>query len=148
MNVISRTPALFKWIQRIKVWFAMPDNPSTELALIKLLSDQLADVRALSSRMEHFGERLGRLEHQTQHRHQDIMTALQTLLDAIAAAALAQTELTTAVNAAIVLIGTPGATDAQILSAAQAIAANTASDVALTAALNAALNPPPPVVVP
>ena len=125
----------------------MPDNSSTELALIKLLSDQLADVRSLSARVEHLSEHIGRLEHQSQHRHQQIMTALQTLLDAIAAAALAQTELTTAVNAIIVLVGTPGATDAQILSAAQAIAANTASDVALTAALNAALNPTPPPVV-
>lgn len=115
----------------------MPDNQSTELALIALLRETLDDVRALAARVGH-------LEHNIQHQHKEIMTALQTLLDAIAAAAAAQTELTTAVNAIIVLVGTPGATDAQILSAAQAIAANTASDVALTAALNAALNPTPP----
>lgn len=122
----------------------MPDNASTEVALIKLLSDQLADVRALSSRIEHMAERLGRLEHQSQHRHEQIMTALETLTASVAAGTAAQTDLTTAVNAAIVRLGNPGATDAQLLTLASAIDGLSASDVSLTAALNAALNPPPP----
>lgn len=126
----------------------MPDNPSTELALIKLLSDQLADVRTLSSRVEHLSEHVGRLEHQAQHRHEDLMNALETLTASVAAGTAGQAELTTAVNAAIVRLGNPGATDAQLLTLAGAIDGLTASDVALTAALKAALNPPPVVIPP
>jgi phosphate starvation-inducible protein PhoH len=122
----------------------MPDNTSTELALIKLLSDQLADVRALSARVEHLSEHIGRLEHQSQHRHQQIMTALETLTASVTAATEGQASLTTAVNAAIVRLGNPGATDAQLLTLAAAIDGLSASDVSLTNALNAALNPPPP----
>jgi len=125
----------------------MPDNASTELALIKLLSEQLADVRALSARFDHLSERIGRLEHNTQHRHEALMTALETLTASVAAGTAGQAELTTAVNAAIVRLGNPGATDAQLLTLASAIDALSASDVSLTAALNAALNPTPPVVV-
>lgn len=120
------------WFRR---WFVMPDNPSTELALIKLLSEQTDLFRVLASRISH-------LEHNTQHRHEALMTALETLTEASNLATTAQTELTTAVNAAIVRIGTPGATDAQLLSVATAVAANTESDKSLTTALNAALNPP------
>lgn len=122
----------------------MPDNASTELALIKLLSDQLADVRAIVSKVECLADRLGRLEHQSQHRHEQIMTALETLTASVAAGTAGQADLTTAVNAAIVRLGNPGATDAQLLTLASAIDALTASDVSLAAALNAALNPPPP----
>jgi hypothetical protein len=127
----------------------MPDNPSTELALIKLLSDQLADFRALASRVDHFGERLWHLEHKSQRLHEQIMTALETLTASVAAATTGQADLTTAVNAAIVRLGNPGATDAQLLTLASAIDGLSASDVSLTAALTAALNPtPPPVPVP
>jgi hypothetical protein len=122
----------------------MPDNASTELALIKLLGEQLADFRALAFRIEHLSERIGRLEHQSQHRHEALMTALESLTASVAAGTAGQAELTTAVNAAIVRLGNPGATDAQLLTLASAIDALSASDVSLTAALNAALNPTPP----
>lgn len=122
----------------------MPDNPSTELALIKLLSDQLSDVRWLSMKIEHLGERMGNLEHQTQHRHEQIMTALETLTASVNTNTAGQADLTVAVNKAIVQLGTPGATDAQLLTLAAAVDSSTASDKALTDALNAALNPPPP----
>lgn len=112
----------------------MPDNPSTELALIGLLREGLTEIRR-------FGERICVLE-KTQEK---IMTAIETLTESVNAAAKAQTELTTAVNAAIVQLGTPSATDAQILTAAAAVDANTASDVALTKALTDAVNPPTPV---
>jgi len=130
-------------MRQVRMW-DMPDNASTELALIKLLSEQLADVRSISSRLEHLSEHIGRLEHQSQHRHEQIMTALETLTASVAAGTAGQAELTTAVNAAIVRLGNPGATDAQLLTLASAIDALSASDVSLTAALNAALNPTPP----
>jgi len=72
------------------------------------------------------------------------MTALETLTASVAAGTQGQADLTTAVNAAIVRLGNPGATDAQLLTLASAIDALSASDVSLTAALNAALNPTPP----
>lgn len=124
------------WFRR---WFEMRDNPSTELALIKLLSEQTELFRVMASRISH-------LEHNTQHRHEEIMTALETLTNSVNTAAAAQSELTTAVNAAIVRIGTPSATDAQILSAATAIDANTSSDRSLISALTAAMATP--VVIP
>jgi len=120
----------------------MPDNPSTELALIKVLSDQLADFRALASRVDHFGERLWHLEHKSQHRHQEIMTALETLAKAVADNAAAQADLTTAVNAAVARLGSPGATDAQLLTIAGQIDANTATTKTQTEAINTALTPP------
>jgi predicted nucleic acid-binding Zn ribbon protein len=123
----------------------MPDNASTELALIKVLSDQLAEFRALSTKLEHLAERLGRLEHQSQHRQDQIMTALETLVASVDANVAGQAALTTAVNALIVRVGTPGPTDAQLLSIAGQVDSSTASDKALTDAANAALNPPPPV---
>lgn len=122
----------------------MPDNASTELALIKLLSDQLADVQALAARLEHLGERIGRLEHQSQHRHETLMTALETLTASVNTNTSGQADLTAAVNAAIVQLGTPGATDAQLLSLAAAIDQNTSSDAALAAALRLAVTPPTP----
>lgn len=127
-----------------KVWLAMPDNASTELALIKLLSDQLADVRALSSRIEHLSEHVGRHEHNTQHRHEQIMTALETLTASADALTASNTDLTSVVNDAITRIGTPSVTDAQILSIAGIIDHNTEVVKSQTAALKLALNPPPP----
>jgi hypothetical protein len=127
----------------------MPDNASTELALIKLLSDQLAAVQGLSSRVEHLAERLGRLEHQSQHRHDQIMTALETLTASVMAATTELTELTTAVNAAVVELGADTPTDAQLLTLAAAIDANTANAKTLADVLNKAVTPPvvtPPTV--
>ena len=72
------------------------------------------------------------------------MTALETLTASVNANTQGQAALTTAVNAAIVQLGTPGATDAQLLSLAAAVDSSTESDKALTDALNAALNPPTP----
>ena len=114
----------------------MPDNASTELALINLLRETLDDVRALAVR-------IGHLEHNTQHRHEQIMTALETLTASVNTNTSGQADLTAAVNAAIVQLGTPGATDAQLLSLAAAIDQNTQSDAALAAALRAAVTPPP-----
>ena len=129
-------------IRWIRLSLAMPDNPSTELALIKLLSDQLADVRALSARIEHLSEHVGRLEHQSQHRHQQIMTALEDLTASVNANTQGQAALTTAVNAAIVKLGVTEPTDAQLLSLKAAIDASTESDAQLTTALNNAVTPP------
>lgn len=143
---MGRTPYLRWWSRLWQCDCQMPDNQSTELALIKLLSDQLADVRALSARLEHFGERLGRLEHNTQHRHIEIMTALETLSEAVNLNVAGQAALTAAVTALIVRVGTPGPTDAQLLTLAGQVDSSTASDRALTDAANGALNPT--VVIP
>lgn len=132
---------MLRLIRWFRLRFAMPDNPSTELALIKLLSDQLADVRALSNRIEHLSEHIARSEHQAQHRHQQIMTALETLTASVNAGTQGQAALTTAVNAAIVQLGQPSPTDAQLLSLSAAIDQSTASDAALTVALNNATTP-------
>ena len=96
-------------------------------------------IREFTSELRRFGRR-------DSHWKQEIMTALETLTDAVNQAATAQTELTEAVNEAIVRLGTPGATDAQLLTLATAVQANTKSDVSLTTALNAALDPEQPPV--
>lgn len=113
---------------------ANQDNPSTELALIKLLSEQTELFRVLASRISH-------LEHNTQHRHEILMTALETLTSSVNGNSQGQSSLTTAVNAAIVQLGKPSPTDAQLLSLAAAIDQSTASDAALTVALNNATSP-------
>lgn len=126
----------------------MPDNASTELALIKLMGEQLADFRALSARVEHLSEHLGRLEHNTQHRHEELMTGLETLTNSVNANVSGQSALTTAVNALIIRVGTPGPTDAQLLTLAAQIDSSTNSDTALTDAINVALDAPPVVIPP
>lgn len=113
----------------------MPDNPSTELALIALLRETLDDVRALSVAVRH-------LEHQSQHRHQQIMTALETVVASVNANTQGQADLTTSINAAIVELGADTPTDAQLLSLATQIDANTANAAALKTALDNAVNPP------
>lgn len=133
---MGQTHCLSKAVAWFREWFEMPDNPSTELALIHLIRDTLGELAVLAGRIE-------RLEHNIQHRHTKLMTALETLTKAVADGTQGQAELTTAVNAAIVRLGNPGATDAQLLTLASAIDNLTASDVSLTATLNAALNPPP-----
>lgn len=111
----------------------MPDNPSTEIALIHLIRDELTPLR----------ERMSRLEQIIHQQNHQIMTALETLTAAVNANTQGQANLTTAVNAAIVQLGQNSPTDAQLLSLATAIEANTQSDVALTTALLAAVNPTP-----
>ena len=134
---MTRTPILSKLLRRLRLWFAMPDNASTELALINLLRETLDDVRALAARVGH-------LEHKIQHQHEKLMTALETLTASVQALHDGDAALTTAVNDAITHIGQPGATDAQLTTLAGVIDTKTASDAALVVALNAALNPTPP----
>jgi ribosomal 50S subunit-associated protein YjgA (DUF615 family) len=112
----------------------MPDNPSTELALIHLIRDKLGDLAVLVGRIE-------RLEHNTQHRHTELMTALETLTQSVTQLHDGDAALTTAVNAAITQLGQPGATDAQLLTLASVIDTKTASDAALTTALTNAVTP-------
>lgn len=86
--------------------------------------------------------------HRIEHKLDTIMTALETLTESVNANTAGQAELTIAVNAAVVQLGTPGATDAQLLTLAAAVDSSTASDAALTKALNDAVTPPvvePPV---
>ena len=116
---------------------AMPkpgSDVNTEKELIELLSRVLTDV------FKDVEARLRALE----HKQDKIMTALETLTDAVNSNTKGQADLTVAVNAAIVQLGTPGATDAQLLTLAAAIDSSTASDKALTEALVAAVTPPPP----
>lgn len=117
------------WFRR---WFEMRDNPSTELALIKLLSEQTELFRVLASRISH-------LEHNTQHRHEALMIGLETLTNSVNANVSGQSALTTAVNAAIVRLNTPSPTDAQLLTLAGQIDSSTNSDDALTRAIEVAL---------
>jgi len=77
-------------------------------------------------------------------RHKEIMTALETLTSSVDSLTASNTDLTAAVNDAITRIGTPSATDAQLLSIAGIVDHNTEVVKAQTAALQAALNPPPP----
>jgi DNA uptake protein ComE-like DNA-binding protein len=134
---------------------AKPDKPkpndgNSEESLIALLKTVLTGMfKEVHDTLDEFRVMLLNQEQKQNERHGTLMTALEELTAAVNEAATAQTDLTTAVNAAIVQLGTPGATDAQILTAATAIRANTASDVALTAALKDAVNPPvePPAPV-
>lgn len=116
----------------------MPDNPSTEIALIHLIRDEFGAIR----------ERMTRLELQYHIQHHQIMTALETLINSVNANVSGQAILTTAVNAAIVRIGTVGPTEAQLMTIAGQIDSSTNSDTALTNALNAALDAPPVVTPP
>ena len=113
----------------------MPDNASTELALVSLLRETLDDVRALAVRV-------GQLEHNTQHRHTELMTALETLTGSVTAQTTEMTNLTAAVNEAIVELGADTPTDAQLLTLATAIDANTAQQATLATTLRAAITPP------
>jgi hypothetical protein len=117
------------------------DNSEKELIglLTKVLRDFFKeDARALTG----LTARLTVLEENSTIRHTQIMTALEALTESVNAGTAGQAELTKAVNAAIVQLGTPGATDAQLLSLKSAIDATTQSDKDLTAALTAAVTPP------
>lgn len=120
-------------------------DDNTEKELIELLTRVLTDFfkedhRSLSAIVT----RLLALEKQ----QEQIMTALETLTASVNANTAGQAELTTAVNKAIVQLGTPGATDAQLLTLAAAVDSSTASDKALTDALNAATTTPTPPTPP
>lgn len=115
-------------------------NDNTERPLIDLirtiLTDFIKEVRA----------DLAALKNKEQERHSQIMTALETLTASVTAGTVGQAELTAAVNAAIVRLGSPGTTDAQLITLTAAVDALNASDVSLRDALNAALGNP--VIIP
>lgn len=71
-------------------------------------------------------------------------TALETLTESVTKNTVGQTELTTAVNAAIVELNADTPTDAQLLTLSAAIDANTANAATLATALNNAVTPPGP----
>jgi hypothetical protein len=121
---------------------ARHDDDNTEAELIVLLTKVLTDFfKEDRLALANVIARLTLLEDNANLRHQQIMTALETLTNSVNANTQGQANLTTAVNAAIVQLGTPGATEAQLLSLATAIDQNTQSDKALTDALIAAVNP-------
>lgn len=131
---------------------AKPKNQSgdvnSELQLIELLKSVLTDMfKGVHEFLGKLRDSLSAQETRQNERLEQIMTALETLTASVNASTVAQADLTTAVNAAIVRLGTPGATDAQLLSLAALVDTSTASDVALTSAINSALNAPPPAPV-
>ena len=110
---------------------AIGGDDNTEKELIELLS------RVLSRFFKDVEDRLRAIE----QKQDTIMTALETLTESVNKNTEGQAALTTAVNAAIVHIGTPGPTDAQLLTLSAAVDSSTASDKALTDALVAAVTP-------
>jgi len=112
-------------------------DDNTERPLIDLIRTILVEF------MKEIRDAMAALTNKEQERHEQIMTALETLTTSVNTNTSGQADLTSAVNAAIVQLGTPGATDAQLLSLAAAIDQNTQSDAALAAALRAAVTPPP-----
>lgn len=105
------------------------DDGNSEKDLIKLIRDILGGVV----------QRVDSLEKKQQERHNQIMTAIETLQEAIAANTAGQAALTSAVNDAITRIQTPSASDATLLSLAALVQSSTQSDSDLTAALRTAL---------
>ncbi len=120
------------------------DSGNSEKPLIELLRTVLHDFFSkVETALAKLDTRLGHHETKTEDRHRQLMTALETLTDAVNRNTQGQADLTAAVNEAIVRIGTPSATDAQLLSLAAAIDQNTQSDTTLANSLRAALNPQP-----
>lgn len=122
-----------------------PEKPAcsddnTERPLIELIGKILTDFT------KEIRDELAALKKEVHERNENMATAIEDLQAAINESTVAQTDLTTAVNAAIVRIGTPSANDAAITAAAVAVRANAASDVSLKDSLNTALDTP--VVVP
>lgn len=118
------------------------DDNNSEKELIDLLKAVLKDMfKEVHDALHSFQSALTLKETKDQERHQKIMTALETLTASVNAGTQGQAALTTAVNAAIVQLGQPSPTDAQLLSLAAAIDQSTASDAALTIALNNATTP-------
>jgi len=120
------------------------DDGNSEKELIGLLKTVLSDMfKEVHESLHRYQAALAHKETKEQERHQTIVTALETITASITAGSIGQAELTTAVNAAIVRLGQPSATDAQLLTLAAAVDALNASDVSLKDALTAALNVPP-----
>lgn len=118
------------------------DDNNSEKELINLLKSVLSDMfKEVHDALHIFQSALTLKETKDQERHNKIMTALETLTASVNAGTQGQAALTTAVNAAIVQLGQPSPTDAQLLSLAAAIDQSTASDAALTIALNNATTP-------
>ena len=117
-------------------------DDNTERPLIELIGKILTDFT--SEIRDAFAE----LQNKEQERHEKIMTGLETLTNSINANVSGQAALTTAVNALIILAGTPGPTDAQLISLAGQVDSSTNSDTALTNAINDVLNAPRVVPVP
>lgn len=111
-------------------------DDNTERPLIDLIRSILSDFT------KEIRDGLAALTNKEQERHVQIMTALETLTASVTAATTELTDLTTAVNAAIVELGADTPTDAQLLTLAAAIDANTANAATLASALNNAVTPP------
>lgn len=91
-------------------------------------------------------------KHQNKKHHQEIMSALSDLTDAITGLNTDLQADTASVLNAVSHIGSPAATDAQLVPLTQAINANRSTVQANTKALNDAVNavvtPPPPPPAP
>jgi hypothetical protein len=118
------------------------NDDNSEKELIDLLRSVLSEMfKTVHDALNSLQIALHNKEHKDNERFKKLMTALETLTNSVNANTQGQANLTTAVNAAIVQLGTPGATDAQLLSLSAAIDQNTQSDKALTDSLIAAVNP-------
>lgn len=117
-------------------------NDNSERPLIDLIRTILRDFT------KEIRDALAALRNKEQERHDQIMTGLETLTNSVNANVSGQAALTTAVNALIILAGTPSATDAQLLTLAGQIDSSTNSDTALTNAINTVLDAPPVVIPP
>lgn len=125
------------------------DDGNSETELIDLLKTVLSDMfKEVHDAMHAFQTSLTLKETKDQERHSKLMTGLETLTNSVNANVSGQAALTTAVNALIIRVGTPGPTDAQLLTLAAQIDSSTNSDTALTNAANAALEATPPVEEP
>lgn len=125
------------------------DDGNSETELIDLLKTVLSDMfKEVHDAMHDFQTSLALKETKDQERHSKLMTGLETLTNSVNANVSGQASLTTAVNALIILAGTPGPTDAQLLTLAGQIDSSTNSDTALTNAINAVLDAPPVVIPP
>lgn len=125
------------------------DDNNSEKELIDLLKSVLSDMfKEVHDALHSFQSALTLKETKDKERHNQIMTGLETLTNSINANVSGQAALTTAVNALIILAGTPGPTDAQLLTLAGQVDSSTNSDTALTNAINAVLDAPPVVIPP
>src|SRR4029434_2595559 len=103
------------------------DDDNTEKELIALLEKVLGDFFKEDRRLfANIAARLAVLEENSTIRHQQIMTARETLPASVPASQAGQSDLTTAVQEALTHIGSPNPTDAQLLTLASVIDSNTA----------------------
>lgn len=125
------------------------DDGNSEKELIDLLKAVLKDMfEEVHNDLHEFRAALALKETKDQERYCKLMTGLETLTNSVNANVSGQAALTAAVNALIILAGTPGPTDAQLLTLAGQIDSSTNSDTALTNAINAVLDAPPVVIPP